>query len=385
MSRVYKSFVAPEPNCPAGMRAQTPVKIYQDLAELPATYNALFYRAQEKSFFFSLAWYRNYVRTVVDPTRSLPIFAAESGPGQPRAILMMQHRAGNRFAIRELRALGNCYTSLCGPIVGEQDVALGPLAEEIARQGWNRVDLHPLEFDSAQKITDAFHSSGLFAYRYFCFGNWYLEVKGRSYREYFETLPSALKNTLARKRKQGSKRFRIDIITGNERLEAALDAYHRVYNVSWKVPEPHPEFIRGLAAACAGAGWLRLGILYVDEEPASAQIWIVNSGIASIYKLAYDKRFARLSVGSLLTARLMEHVIDHDRVREVDYLTGDDPYKKDWMSHRRGRWGVIALNPRTFYGPLLIAKHLTGSALDGAMRSLGLRSEPPNGERGSRG
>ena len=43
----------------------------------------------------------------------------------------------------------------------------------------------------------------------------------------------------------------------------------------------------------------------------------------------------------------MQHVIDTDHVEEVDYLTGDDAYKQDWMSHRRERIGLVAFNPRT--------------------------------------
>lgn len=62
---------------------------------------------------------------------------------------------------------------------------------------------------------------------------------------------------------------------------------------------------------------------------------------ASIYKLAYQDKFADLSVGSILTARLMQHVIDIDGVTHVDYLTGDDAYKRDWdvpltLLHERG-------------------------------------------------
>ncbi|MEZ0239122.1 MAG: GNAT family N-acetyltransferase, partial [Methylophilaceae bacterium] len=90
-----------------------------------------------------------------------------------------------------------------------------------------------------------------------------------------------------------------------------------------------------------------LGLAYLGEQPVAAQIWLVNDGRASIYKLAYDTNHAHLSVGSLLTNHLMQHVIDVDRVREVDFLIGDEPYKQDWMSHRRERWGIVAYNPRT--------------------------------------
>jgi CelD/BcsL family acetyltransferase involved in cellulose biosynthesis len=98
---------------------------------------------------------------------------------------------------------------------------------------------------------------------------------------------------------------------------------------------------------CAERGWLRLGIAYYDDVPVAAQLWIVSHGRAVIYKLAHDEDVARLSVGTVLTAFLMAHVLDVDQVREVDYLIGDDVYKKDWMSHRRERWGIVAYNPRS--------------------------------------
>ncbi|HQT26891.1 MAG TPA: GNAT family N-acetyltransferase, partial [Burkholderiales bacterium] len=161
-----------------------------------------------------------------------------------------------------------------------------------------------------------------------------------------------LKNTLKRKSKQllASSETRIEILTEPESLGEAIAAYEKVYNSSWKVPEPYPDFMPGLIRTCAENGWLRMGIVHIGEEPVAAQVWMVKDGIASIYKLAYDERFSKLSAGSVLTSKLMEHVIDVDKVHEVDYLTGDDDYKKDWMSARRERWGIVAYNGRTFRG-----------------------------------
>ena len=65
----------------------------------------------------------------------------------------------------------------------------------------------------------------------------------------------------------------------------------------------------------------------------------------------------------------MEHVLDVDKVREVDYLTGDDKYKQDWMSHRRERWGILAMNPRTVRGALAILRHIGGRAVKRAVQS----------------
>jgi CelD/BcsL family acetyltransferase involved in cellulose biosynthesis len=59
----------------------------------------------------------------------------------------------------------------------------------------------------------------------------------------------------------------------------------------------------------------------------------------------------------------MQHVIDIDGVTQVDYLTGDDAYKQDWMSHRRERWGMVAFNPRTLKGAVGILRHMAGRSL----------------------
>jgi hypothetical protein len=60
---------------------------------------------------------------------------------------------------------------------------------------------------------------------------------------------------------------------------------------------------------------------------------------------------------------MLEHVLDVDKVREVDYLTGDDAYKANWMSDRRERWGIMAFNPKTIRGNLGIVRHIGGQRL----------------------
>jgi CelD/BcsL family acetyltransferase involved in cellulose biosynthesis len=227
------------------------------------------------------------------------------------------------------------------------------------------VDLHPLQAEGPlfDGILNAFRNAGMIAVSYFCFGNWYLEVKNRSYREYHDALPSRLRNTIRRKSERLAKtgRLRIEIVTNDDHLSGTIAAFEQIYNSSWKSPEPYPQFIPGLIRICAEGGWLRMGIAYIDDKPAAAQFWIVYQGVASIYKLAYDEKFSAESVGSILTAQLMQHVIDIDKVRQVDFLSGDDSYKKDWMSHRRERRGIIAYNLRTAHGLLGALRHMGGA------------------------
>ena len=46
------------------------------------------------------------------------------------------------------------------------------------------------------------------------------------------------------------------------------------------------------------------------------------------------------SPGSILTQYLMRYAIDTDKVTEIDFLTGNERYKQDWMTVRRERSGI---------------------------------------------
>ncbi|MES2537888.1 MAG: GNAT family N-acetyltransferase [Pseudomonadota bacterium] len=347
------------------------VSIYERFEDLPEPCVALFDKTSAVSgVFCSLPWFRHLAATVFDKNQRLRIYTVESD--HPALVLPMCEETPSKgvLAARKLTAIANFYTAVFSPLVAEPERGLqqnlhlvaGAIAAD--RPRWDTVDLHPMEEGTAlfDGTLDAFRRAGMAAHSYFCFGNWYLEVKHRSYGEYFDSLPSKLKNTLKRKSRQleDGGRLQIDLIAGGPDLAQAIAAYEKIYQSSWKIPEVYPDFIPGLIHVCAAQGWLRMGVAYIDGQPAAAQIWIVSQGVASIYKLAYDEQFSKFSVGSILTARLMQHVIDTDLVREVDFLSGDDPYKQDWMSHRRERRGIIAFNLRTVHGVFAALRHAAG-------------------------
>ena len=119
---------------------------------------------------------------------------------------------------------------------------------------------------------------------------------------------------------------------------------------SWKVPEPYPEFMPALIQQSAEAGALRLGFVIVAGRPIAVHFWIVCDGCAFIYKLAHDKAFDKLSPGTVLMAEMLRQVIDEDGVKRIDFLTGDDTYKRDWMSQRRVKIEMRAYNRRRLWG-----------------------------------
>jgi len=100
---------------------------------------------------------------------------------------------------------------------------------------------------------------------YFCFGNWYLEVAGRSLCRVFRR--SRLKDAPIRLPGhagvwQRCRNFGWKSLKNlARRWEAAITDYQTVYARSWKNPKPFPAFIPELCRLAANRGWLRLGLV----------------------------------------------------------------------------------------------------------------------------
>lgn len=264
-------------------------------------------------------------------------------------------------------ALSSYYTALYAPAHSQHVDGQGlvELARTL-RTGPLKAGVHlfsPMDPECTEfrRMEVALRQAGFVTMRYFRFVNWYLPCQGLTWSQYFAERKGALRNTVRRMTKKlTAEAGRLEIITGGDRLETGIAAYERVYAASWKQAEPYPAFVRELMMLCARQGWLRLGVAWLGETAIAAQFWIVAHGRAEIFKVAYDEAYKAHTAGTLLTAALMEHVLDLDQVSEVDYLIGDDPYKKTWMSHRRERWGIVAFNPRTVSGLMGLARHYAG-------------------------
>jgi predicted ATP-grasp superfamily ATP-dependent carboligase len=356
------------PPRPGGRLVATPHEV------ITALRSRTFAADHGQDIFSTADWYLLLAEQLSATNPRLDLFLATAAdPNGRTAALPLMSPPQRRLRARVLRSLANFYTSLYSPVGMPGGAATPGCAEGLAQaithdpQRWDVVDLHPVDASAAwvSALQVAFDAAGYVTDRYFCFGNWHLPVTHTSAAAYLASRPSRTRHTLERARRrldrQPDAELRIVTSEGSA-LDAAIRGYLKIYANSWKKPEPFPTFVPEFIRIAARKGWLRLGIVEIGGEAIAAQVWLVSERKASIFKLAYDERFSRFSAGTVLTAALMERVIDIDRVTEVDYLIGDDPYKQEWMTARRERVALIAFNRRTVRGLASAMTHFGAKA-----------------------
>lgn len=355
------------------------VRVYDNLDSLPPAFLALLEEAGCRSFYLSRPWFANLAETATERGSALRIHAIDND-GEALGLVVLRGEPDGDRAGRRIVSHTNYFSMLFAPILAQKagdgsavfDALARSLAKEKPRLDLVRIGTMDPATPAFGTLATGFRSNGFIVQTFFHFGNWYEKTDGLSFDDFMARRPSALRNTIRRKGKKLASKHSVaySLFTREPDLDRGIAAYQAVYAKSWKEPEHFDRFTEGLIRIAAEEGALRLGILTVDDEPAAAQIWLVAAGQATIYKLAYDEHFKSLSVGSILTHRIAEHVIANDRVREIDFGSGDDPYKQQWLSQRRERWGFVAFNPRSPRGGLLALRHVGGRAVKRALGRL---------------
>jgi hypothetical protein len=273
--------------------------------------------------------------------------------------LVVQANDGDEWAQLALQRCENGLSSLCNwynfawrPRLSERGGSLlTPLAQDLAKRA-TFVSFAPLpdEAGEATLLDAAFRAAGWLTFRSQCDVNHVLPVNGRSYAAFLAARPGQVRTTLKR------KASKVAVTIETEFNPANWAAYEAIYAESWKPGEGSPAFLRAFAKAEGAAGRLRLGFAHADGVPVAAQFWTVEQGTAYIHKLAHTQASKPLSPGTSLSAALFEYVIDRDRVELVDFGTGDDGYKRDWMEVVRPRYRLDCYRPGNPRNWLAIAR-----------------------------
>jgi hypothetical protein len=310
------------------------VELFESLDAAAAAAGGALERETQPDIFSRLSWFRMLAEHCPPPGELLV-----TRTGTSWLFLAAQGRQG--------RAYANWYSLRAG-LIGD---AAG--AEAIAgalRKRLSSLEISPVA--EPEGLTRGLKAAGWMVRVSPATASWRTATAGMDFDAYWAARPSQLRNSAERKAKAAGL---------NVRIYRSFDAdawaeYESVYGASWKPVEGSPAFLRALAQQEGAAGTLRLGIARKDGQAVAAQLWLVENGVATIHKLAYREDAKALSPGTVLSMAMFRAALDEDRVGLIDYGTGDEPYKADWMDTRHVLWRVEAWDPRSIAGLFGVAR-----------------------------
>jgi len=287
------------------------------------------------------------------------LLAAHGFAGKGR--IDAQGRAGNVTAWLPLRiekpgkfaGLTNWYSFAIRPLFtgdGDRSAALRALFRNLRQQAAH-LTFYPVS--APDDLAAALRAAGWWVTAKPAGDRHWLDLGDMDHDVWWASRPGALRSTVQRKAKKGV----VDIQLLTQFDPGSWAAYEQIYAASWKPEEGHPALLRAFAEAEGARGTLRMGLARIDGVPVAAQYWTVEDGTAFIHKLAHVEDSLKASPGTLLSAALFRRVIEIDKVKRVDFGTGNDGYKRDWMNRHDPLWRIEAFNPSRVaaWGPALKA------------------------------
>jgi len=323
-------------------------KCYSKWSQLPAGVDELFDHSGDESMFLTREWFEALGTTTLEDGQSLLLASVVD---EDSVLALLPLIGANEY----WQSFRHRYTALYSLLLAEekQSEVLVCLAEGLSQQSIHSLQLSPVAEDDNNilSLQHALVAFGYESHKHFFFYNWIHRTQQQSFDEYMAGRPAQLRNTIARKRRKLEREHecKMRMFKGDEVQQGLID-YHSAYSASWKANEQYAALLDAVAINLSVPDWTRIAILYINGKAAAAQLWFVVRGKASIFRLAYDEEWKHYSPGSILTAYLMQYVIDVDKVEEIDFLTGNEAYKRGWMSVRRQRWRLLFIKQNKSQG-----------------------------------
>lgn len=316
---------------------------YRSLAAVRADWEHRF-PADNGAYFARLEWFDMLARhCFADATLRIGCAILPTERGEHVALLpMVEMQEG-------LCGLANWYSFSFAPLFSTTDadirLALLELIARDLRGAAGRIAFHPVleEGGGARLLYTAFRKAGWWTVARDMGHNHVLRLKARTFAEYWAARCGNLRRRVKRKGKGAPYAFTLH----TQWTDALWQDYETIYAASWKGAESHPAMVRVMAQEAAMRGALRLAFAHdTAGNPVAVQFWTVEGGVALVHKIAHDSSHDAGSPGTLLAHYMFAHAIDHDRVSMIDYGTGDNGYKREWMEEERPMWRIDCFEPR---------------------------------------
>jgi CelD/BcsL family acetyltransferase involved in cellulose biosynthesis len=329
------------------------ITVLNDFQKLRGIWDTLAHKQAPYMTFLSFDWFHLWLNHFLKNNRLLILLLYKSDEIVTIAPFLIKQEKFKGIQVEKIEIIGNAYSPIRYFLFNdwrneERRKNLSFILHFFVNffEDWDILDLNsiPEEDNCFDVLKIAIERTQLKHSEYFCFGDWYTgEIKCTG-DEYIANLPKKIRKDVpySRRRLQKIGDLQFKLINNDDFTDYYMDSYYYVYSKSWQKREGiGPNFHRNLAKVAVKNDWLRLGFLFLDQSPIASQFWITCNNTSYILKTVYDQEYKKFSPGKILTVDMMKYMIDIDKVKLIDYVQGDEPYKRDWTPKRRERKGII--------------------------------------------
>lgn len=270
-------------------------------------------------------------------------------------LLIINDKYKNIANARKIEFIGNHHSPIKCFIFGENEksqrtdslIALFRFFK-FDYKNWDILELDsiPVETFPCCNLKDIAYSYGFSVRDFVSFNDWYFDAIDHSSQAYFSNLPKKIRDELKRRQKRLEEYGSVNFFIGKNQhdFRRHMDLYDSVRSRSWKHPEKNKDFLSETREMFVSKGLLRCCFVTIDDTPIAAQLRIVSNGTAYFMEALYDKHYKNFGLGNLLRWKVIQHLIDIEKVSSIDQIRGDEDYKEYWTPFKRNRIGVTVFN-----------------------------------------
>jgi len=177
-----------------------------------------------------------------------------------------------------------------------------------------------------------------------------------SYDMYFLTLGSNMRRNLKVWERQALKDYKVEFVTYDKigTIEEAMKIFFELHQKSQIVKgnsglfsdSAKMSFHMDVANAFAKKGWLALFFLLFNDRPVSSVYCYEYNSKLYAYLCGFDPEYARYRPGHLAFKNVIKYGIEK-RLKEFDFLRGDEEYKTRWKTLVRNNLEFRVCKKRT--------------------------------------
>ena len=334
-----------------GLSAAARVLLADALILGPEVWDQVLSRSGAASPFLTWAWHRACAEALpADAAANCRAVVLRGATGDVEAVFPFRVQRAHPWGV-PVTELGWAFGDLGSPdhldLLASPKADLDALVGALDRLPWGVIRLANLAEDGSNvdRFCEACDRHGWTVRRRPIRRCPYLELP-ESWDAYLSSLSSHGRHAIRRKERKLRREHHVALTDyGQERIEEGLRHLERLHAQRWDgggalsdpvIQRLHSRF----AASLAERGQLWLVSLDLDGSPAAAWYGFTSGDTVYHYQSGRDPRWERDRVGTVLVSLMIRQAIERG-YRRLDFLRGDEAYKREWTQTARQAYEIV--------------------------------------------